>query len=136
LKLLEYPEIRYGPLPEMEAAQKLLEPRLDLQVYEGAMEYLELHLNRVQECYATLVSQDRGFWAFMLKAKAKKAFTNTTRALRMIMVFHRENKFVLNEMANRIKKELEQDSELTPHYKYLLRLLKKLGSREAGAESL
>lgn len=134
MKLLKYPEILYGPLPAIEAAQKLLENRLDLQVYEGAMEYLELHLKRVQECYATLVSRDRGFWDFWQRVKAKKAFINTTRALRMIMVFHKANRFVLNEMAIRIKKELEQDSELTPHYEYLLCLLKELGSREAGAE--
>ncbi|MDD4657913.1 MAG: hypothetical protein PHW26_02590 [Eubacteriales bacterium] len=134
MKLLENPEIRYGPLPRIEAAQKLLEPRPDLQVYEGAMEYLELHLKRVQECYATLMSRDKGFWAFMLKAKAKKSFTNTTRALRMIMVFHRENKFVLNQIALRLKNELEQGSVLKPHYEYLLRLLQELGSREAGAK--
>ncbi|HBI57189.1 MAG: hypothetical protein PHT52_01835 [Eubacteriales bacterium] len=134
MKLLENPEIRYGPLPGIEAAQKLLEPRLDLQVYEGAMDYLELHLSRVQECYATLMSRDRGFWAFMQKLRAKKAFTNTTLALRMIMVFHQKNPFVLNQMVIRIKRELEKDNELKPHYEYLLRLLKKLGSREAGAE--
>jgi len=131
VKLLENPEVRYGPLPRIEAAQNLLEPRPDLQVYEGAMEYLELHINRIKECYQTLQTKDRGFWAFSLRLQAKKAFTNTTRALRMIMVFHQENPFVLNQMAIRIKEELEEDTPLAPHYHYLLRLLKELGSREA-----
>lgn len=131
MKLLENPEVRYGPLPRIEAAQKLLEPRLDLQVYEGAMEYLELHINRIKECYQTLQAGERGFWALSLRLQAKKAFTNTTRALRMIMVFHQENPFVLNQMAIRIKKELEEDTPLAPHYDYLLRILKELGSRDA-----
>ncbi len=132
MKLLKNPEVRYGPLPRIEAAQKLLEPRLDLQVYEGAMEYLELHINRIQECFETLQSVGR-YWTIQ-KLQAKKAFTNTTRALRMIMVFHQENPFVLNQMAIRIKEELDRETELASHYEYLLRILKELGSREAGAE--
>ncbi len=134
MKLLKNPEVRYGPLPRIEAAQKLLEPRLDLQVYEGAMEYLELHINRIQECFQTLQSQEKGYWAFIQRLQAKKAFKNTTRALRMIMVFHQENPFVLNQMAIRIKEELDRETELASHYEYLLRILKELGSREAGAE--
>lgn len=130
MKLLENPEVRYGPLPALEAARRLLEPRLDLQVYEGAMKYLNLHLNRVKECYGALSRAETGFWQ---RFKAKAAFTNTTRALRMIMVFHQENRFVLNEMALRVKAEREVVKDLMPHYEYLLSLLKALGSREAGA---
>lgn len=129
MKLLENPEVRYGPLPKIEAARRLLEPRLDLQVYEGAMDYLSLHLARVKECYRVLV-EEKGFWR---RYRAKAAFTNTTRALRMIMVFHRDNPFVLNEMAKEIKTEAGGSEELKPHYEYLLSLLVKLGSREAGA---
>lgn len=129
MELLENPEVRYGPLPSIEAARRLLEPRLDLQVYQGAMDYLNLHLARIQECYA-VITEKKGFWH---RYKAKAAFTNTTRALRMIMVFHRDNMFVLNEMAKKIKTEMDGVEELRPHYLYLLSLLKILGSREAEA---
>lgn len=131
MKLLQYPEIRYGPLPKLEAAQKLLAPRPDLQVEEGALEYLELHLNRVQESYATWKRRGQDFWAVLMRMKAKKAFTNTTRALRMIMVFHQEDKAVLDKMAVRIKEKLALEDDLAPHYRYLLRLLARLGSAEA-----
>lgn len=131
MKLLQYPEIRYGPLPRLEAAQKLLAPRPDLQVMEGAMEYLELHLNRVQESYAVYSRRGWDFWTVLLRLKAKKTFTNTTRALRMIMVFHHENKAVLDKMAARIKEKLALEDALAPHYRYLLRLLASLGSAEA-----
>lgn len=137
MKLLQYPEIRYGPLPRLEAAQKLLDPRPDLQVLEGALDYLELHLARVEKSYATLQRKGWDFWTVTERMKAKKAFTNTTRALRMIMVFHHENKFLLNKMAARIKEKLELQDELAPHYRYLLRMLDQLGSSEAkgaGAE--
>lgn len=131
MRLLEYPEVRYGPLPRLEAAQKLLELRPDLQGSEGAMEYLDLHIGRVEESYATLLNKDRDFWSVLDRLKAKKAFTNTTRALRMIMVFHTKNKYVLNQMAVKIKAKLEEKDELAPHYSYLLRLLAELGSTEA-----
>ena len=131
MKLLEYPEIRYGPLPKVEQAQRLLLPRPDLQTPEGAMKYLELHLNRIEDNYAYLTAGGKDFWTVLLRLKAKKSFTNTTRALRMIMVFHHEDKELLGQMAVRIKEKQEQVSELVPHYSYLLRLLKKLGSPEA-----
>lgn len=131
LKLLKNPEVRYGPLPAKEAASKLLEPRPDLQAYEGAMKYLDLHLNRVKGAIETMLSRDKGFWAFWLRTKAKQEFINTTRALRMIMTFHRENPFVLNQMALRLKEELANEPALALHYEYLLRLLAALGSREA-----
>lgn len=131
LKLLKNPEVRYGPLPGIEAARELLAHRLDLQVYEGAMEYLDLHLGRVQDCYEILSSSPKRLATIKRKIKARWAFINTTRALRMIMVFHRENPFVLNQMAIRIKGMPGQNG-LKPHYEYLLRLLISLGSREAG----
>lgn len=131
MKLLEYPEIRYGPLPKVEQAQRLLLPRPDLQTPEGALKYLELHLNRTEDNYAYLTAGGKDFWTVLLRLKAKKSFTNTTRALRMIMVFHHEDKELLGQMAVRIKEKQEQVSELVPHYSYLLRLLKKLGSPEA-----
>lgn len=133
MKLLDNPEVRYGPLPRLEAAQKLLDPRPDLHVSEGALEYLELHLARVEESYSILHRREKGFWSFLERLKARKTFTNTTRALRMIMVFHHENKYCLNKMAVRIKEKLAQKDDLAPHYSYLLRLLAKLGSSEAGA---
>lgn len=132
MKLLENPEVRYGPLPEIQGAKALLESRPDLQAYEGAMEYLELHLDRVKDCYGTIEVRGRGIFAWLQRVKARQAFTNTTRALRMIMVFHQENPFVLNQMALRIQEELGATA-LELHYQYLLRLLNKLGSREAGA---
>lgn len=131
MKLLQYPEVRYGPLPRLEEAKKLLEPRLDLQVTDGALEYLELHLARVEENYAAINSKGMDFWTVLGRIKAKKSFTNTTRAMRMIMVFHHENKYALNKMAERIKQKLELGDDLAPHYSYLLRLLAQLGSSEA-----
>lgn len=131
MKLLEFPEVRYGPLPKWDAAAKLLKPRPDLQELEGAMEYLDLHLNRVAESYSILQKKETGFWGFLGRLKAKKEFINTTRALRMIMVFHRENKGVLDQMAKAIKEKLDQDDELALHYSYLLRLLAELESPEA-----
>lgn len=95
------------------------------------MKYLELHLNRTEDNYAYLTAGGKDFWTVLLRLKAKKSFTNTTRALRMIMVFHHEDKELLGQMAVRIKEKQEQVSELVPHYSYLLRLLKKLGSPEA-----
>ena len=127
MKLLDNPELRYGPLPRPEAAQALLEPRPDLQTSKGALEYLELHLGRVRECLVPLAGRDRGLWSFILRNKAKAAFTNTTRALRMIMVFHRESSYVLSEMARRIREEQQEEKALEPHYEYLLRLLHELG---------
>lgn len=131
MELLQYPEIRYGPLPKPEDAQKLLAPRPDLQVIEGALGYLELHLGRVEESYAALQRQGWNLWTVLSRMKAKKSFTNTTRALRMIMVFHRDNELLLNKMAMRIKEKLQLGDELAPHYRYLLRTLDRLGSDEA-----
>lgn len=131
MKLLQYPEVRYGSLPKLEAAQKLLAPRPDLQALEGALDYLEMHLERVEKDYATVQRRGWDFWTVLERLKAKKSFTNTTRALRMIMVFHTKNKFLLNKMAVRIKEKLELGGVLAPHYEYLLRQLALLGSSEA-----
>ncbi len=131
MKLLQYPEIRYGPMPKVAAAQKLLGPCPDLQVLDGALKYLELHLARVEESYAVLQRKGWDFWTVLDRMKAKKSFTNTTRALRMIMVFHHEDKVLLNKMAVRTKEKLASGDELAPHYRYLLRMLARLGSAEA-----
>lgn len=131
MKILKNPERRYGRLPKMKQVHRLMLPHPHLQQAEGALEYLEKHLARVEENYPVLCSEDRDMWSIMLRAKAKKAFTNTTRALRVIMVYHHKDTDLLDKMALRLKEVMEQGGELVPHYQYLLTQLAELGSKVA-----
>jgi len=92
---------------------------------------MELHLSRVEEAYADYSAKGYDFWTIIKRVKAKKTFTNTTRALRMIMVFHHENLYVLRKMADRLKEKLELGDELASHYSYLLSQLEELEGSEA-----
>ena len=77
------------------------------------MEYLELHLNRVQESYAVYSRRGWDFWTVLLRLKAKKTFTNT-RALRMIMVFHHENKADAGQDGGADQGKAGPEDELAP----------------------
>ena len=127
MEILANPHERYGPLPSWQQADKLLASHPKLRTPQGAEEYLEKHIQRVKHLYQLLTGQGGGIWGFLQRIKAPKQFTNTVRALRVIMVWHKQNPKVLSAMKKRIEEELQQDEGLKPHYLYLLSQLEEAG---------
>ena len=126
MKYLKNPEKFYGPLLRTEKVDKMIADYPHLQNTEGALEYLEKHLGRVEENFAVLTNKDKGMWSYMLRVKAKNSFLNTTKALRVIMVYHKENEKFLGKLAARVAEKLEEQDELAPHYSYLLRQVEEI----------
>ncbi len=127
MKLLENPHERYGPLPEWQEADKLLNPHPHLRTHQGAEEYLEKHIQRVEHLYKLLTDQGGGIWGLLQRAKAPKQFTNKVRALRMLMVWHQSDAQVLAHMQQRLEERLQQHEGLKSHYLYLLSQLEEAG---------
>jgi hypothetical protein len=125
MDILSNPKLRYGPLPESEQAEKMLRSHDHLHTQNGAMEYLEKHLSRVKEYYWDLADKDKNIWSVLQRLKTRKLFFNTTKALRVIMAYHKGDLDLLNRMAGRIEQE-PWDNELDNHYRYLLSLLEEL----------
>ncbi|MTI95833.1 MAG: hypothetical protein FH749_10180 [Firmicutes bacterium] len=126
MKLLENPEDRYGPLPTRSFVERELKPHKHLQTNEGAWEYLELHLARVEECFAELQKEDNNIWGWLARKRATSSFTNTTKALRVIIKYHEEDLELLTKMRKHIETKAEERNGLEPHYRYLLGLLDEL----------
>lgn len=126
MKLLENPRARYGQLPPREKAAKLLAPHQWLQTREGALDYLEKHIGRVEELYSLLTEREMNMWAVLQRLKAKKQFTNTVRALRVIMVWHSDDRELLAQMKSRLEEKREQGGGLQAHFAYLLSELQSL----------
>lgn len=132
MNLLENPQARYGPLPKLELAEKLLAPHPHLKTRQGAMEYLEKHIARVEEVFALFSNSDSSIWAVLQRLKAGKQFANTVRALRVIMVWHGADQELLAEMKSRLEQRRDEHSGLKEHYSYLLTQLAALQNGNRG----
>lgn len=136
MHILKYPEICYGPVPDRERAEKELADHPLLKTTKGAMDYLDLHLNRVEDLVPKLTDKSWSFWSVLQRVKAKKSFINTTLALRMIAVWHQDNQEFLAGMADRVEEKYLADPQgvLARHFHYVTFLLRKIAKIDQGKD--